>query len=951
MNKLVLFLLLFVPLVLFAQKGKIVGTVTDARTGEPLIGANVIIEGTLLGTATDFDGNILILNVGPGTYNLRATYVGYQDLVIEKIRVSVNLTTEINFQLQEEALQTDAIVVVAERPLVNKNVTNSNSIISAEDIEKLPVRGVNAIVSQQAGIVNQAGNLYVRGSRLDAVAFYMDGVLVNDAIFGGAATNAITNAIEEIQFQAGGYSAEYSSANGGIITTNTKVGGENYNINVELITDNFANVGTKYLGGYSYGQSEYVLTVGGPIIPSSKNLRFFVAANNQFERSPQRFYIGIDEKGVYDPALASSGLADTFDVYYPEGYRVMDHQNTYNVQGNITWDINPLTFRFNGSWAYSEGRNGVNVLNYNRRDRAAANERETITGALKLTHVLSRNAFYDISVNYFDDYNIPGMDAFFEHNVTAYGDSIINAQTGVLLDGDSDLPTDLTAYGVNYERRNRAWNGYTKRKQTAWGGNANFLYQMGKHNEIKIGGEYRRTTVRQYALPNPVGIASLARSVADRDIRDVYARLDNYGYDVYGNLSDEASVAPRHPVFAGIYIQDKLEFADLIINAGLRWDYYLTDTQEFVDPNNIEFDEDDRIAPSSLKDMDAFTQLSPRLGFSFPVTEKTIFHAQYGKFYQQSRLRDIYRGYDVVANDIKGGFAIGNPVGFGVKPERTTSYELGFKQQLGNNFAFDITLFYKDIKDQVQQRSIYADEDATHLQYYAWVNGDFETVKGFEVKMDLRRISRVAGSIDYTFSDALGTGSNPSSSFRSIWQSPTSTPFFPQQIAPVTFNQTHRGSIILDYRFAPNDGGPVLQRLGLNMLFQFTSGFNYTRWEGYGNARTPLESLNFSSTPWTYRMDLKLDKSFMAGPLDLNVYIWITNVFNTQNVVQVFNTSGDGYDDGWLASATGETRGDGYALYGEDKRALFQRLYLNSIYDATNFDPPRQIRLGFRLNY
>jgi outer membrane receptor protein involved in Fe transport len=950
MNKLTLFLLLFIPLVLFAQKGKIVGTVTDARTGEPLIGANVIIEGTLLGTATDFDGNILILNVGPGTYNLRGTYVGYQDLVIENIRVSVNLTTEVNFQLQEEALSTDAIIVIAERPLINKNVTNSNNIISAEDIENLPIRGVTAIVSQQAGIVNQGGNLYVRGSRLDAVAFYMDGVLVNCAIFGGAATTAINNAIEEIQFQAGGYSAEYSGANGGIISTHTKVGGENYHINVELITDNFADVGTKYLGGYSYGQSEYVLTVGGPVVPSYKNLRFFVAANNQFERSPQRFYIGIDEKGVYDPTLAASGLADTFDVYYPEGYRVMDHQNTYKVQGNITWDINPLTFRFNGSWRYTEGRNGVGILDYNRRDRAGANEGETITAALKLTHVLSGNSFYDINVNYFDDFVIPGMDPIFKHNITAYGDSIENSKIGTLLDGDSDLPVDYSAYGQTFERRVRPWDQYEKRRQTAWGASANFLYQLGKHNELKVGAEYRRMTIRRYAM-RPVRIAGLARSVADRDPRDVYSRLDNYGYDVYGNLTDEGSEAPKYPVFAGFYIQDKIEFADLIINAGLRYDYYFTDDQEFVNPHNIEFDENDRIAASSLKDVDAFTQLSPRLGFSFPVTEKTIFHAQYGKFYQQSRLRDIYSGYDVVANNIKGGFAITSPVGFGLKPERTTQYELGFKQQLGNNFAFDLTLFYKDIKDQVQQRTVYADEDANHLQYYVWENGDFETVKGFEIKMDLRRVSRIAGSIDYTFSDALGTGSNPSSSFRSIWQSPTADPFFPQQIAPVDFNQTHRGSIILDYRFAPNDGGPILQRVGLNMLFQFTSGFNYTRWEGFGNARTPLESLNFSSTPWTYRLDMKLDKSFIIGPVDFNVYLWITNVLNTQNVVDVFNTSGDAYDDGFLATTTGQTRSDGYARYGEDKQALYEKIYRTAIYDATNFDPPRQIRLGLRLNY
>jgi outer membrane receptor protein involved in Fe transport len=439
--------------------------------------------------------------------------------------------------------------------------------------------------------------------------------------------------------------------------------------------------------------------------------------------------------------------------------------------------------------------------------------------------------------------------------------------------------------------------------------------------------------------------------VADGDPADIYSRVDNYGYDIYGNALDSGTNGPRYPIFGGFYIQDKIEFADLIINAGIRFDYYFTDSQEFADPNNVQFDENDRIDPASLVDVDPFTNWSPRLGFSFPVTEKTVFHAQWGKFYQQSRLRDVYQGYNLVADNIKGGFAINTPVGFGLKPEQTTQYELGFRQQLGGNFAFDLTLFYKDIKDQVQQRTVFADSDANHLQYYAWVNGDFETVKGFEVRMDLRRVARIAGSFDYTFSDAQGTGSNPSSSFRSIWQSPTADPFFPQQIAPVDFNQTHRGSVILDYRFGMGDGGPVLQRLGLNMLFQYSSGFNYTRWEGFGNARSPLESLNFSSSPWTFRMDLKLDKTFAVGPIDLNLYLWMTNVFNTQNVVQVFNTSGDAYDDGWLATEQGTTRTDGYARYGADKGALHEKLYRTLTYDETYFGIPRQIRLGLRIDY
>ena len=142
-----------------------------------------------------------------------------------------------------------------------------------------------------------------------------------------------------------------------------------------------------------------------------------------------------------------------------------------------------------------------------------------------------------------------------------------------------------------------------------------------------------------------------------------------------------------------------------------------------------------------------------------------------------------------------------------------------------------------------------------------------------------------------------------------------------------------------------------MQRSGLNMLFQYSSGFNYTRWEGFGNARSPLESLNFSSTPWTFRMDLKLDKTFAVGPIDLNLYLWMTNVFNTQNVVEVFNTSGDAYDDGWLATQQGTTRTDGYARYGADKGALHEKLYNTLTYDETYFGIPRQIRLGLRIDY
>ena len=949
---LILFLIISVPIVTLAQTGKLVGKVIDQQTGEPLIGANVIVEYTSLGAATDANGDFIILNVAPGAYSVKARFIGYREQIVENVRVSVNLTTEVNFALPTEEYGLEDIVIVAEKPLVDKNITNSTQIVSQEDIENLPVRGVNAIVSTQTGVVNQGGNLFIRGSRADAVAFYVDGVLVNNPVFGGAQTGVINNAVEEIQLQAGGYSAEFGGANGGIVSTQTRSGTETYNFTFEGITDNFVDVGEKFLGTYSYGYSEMVLTAGGPILPSYKKLKFFVAGSNTFQRSPAQFYEGMNFKGIFDP---QTGSQDTLDLYYPDGYLVNWMRNSYQIQGNLTLDANPFTVRINGNFVRTNRRNGVGKQGLAAFNSTGIGEDHTLSGSIKLTHVLSTKSFYDVIINGFDDFYVD-MDPYFRHNITLYGDSIANAKYGRTLDGDGNAPNNVNLYTFAFTGGDFANAGYRKQKTQSLGGKINFLYQLDKNHEFKTGAEFSYYTIRRYAPGSVFGIASQQISIKDGPYLDIYQRTDNYGYDVFGNKTDEGLLAARHPIFAAYYIQDKMEFSDLVLNVGFRLDYFDIDSKVFKDPGNVQFDPETGIDANSLEEVDPLLQVSPRIGISFPVTDRTVFHAQYGKFVQQSRLRDVYQGYNVMADNIQGGFAISQPVGFGLRPERTTSYEIGFRQQIGDVFAFDITGFYKDIKDQIQIRSIFAEEGANHRQYYAWVNGDFSTVKGLELQLDLRRYHRISMSFNYTFSDARGTGSNPSTAFRSIWQSPTATPFFPEQIAPLDFNQAHSGFMTLDYRFADEDGPEfmgthILENFGMNFLFSFTSGTNYTRWNGFGNSRVPDEPLNESSTPWTFQLDARIDKTVGLGPLDLNLYIWVINVLNTKNIVGIFNTSGDAYDDGWLSSDEGVSRVEGYRQFGEEYAQIYSDLYRALSYASGNFGTPRQIRLGIRLNY
>ena len=137
----------------------------------------------------------------------------------------------------------------------------------------------------------------------------------------------------------------------------------------------------------------------------------------------------------------------------------------------------------------------------------------------------------------------------------------------------------------------------------------------------------------------------------------------------------------------------------------------------------------------------------------------------------------------------------------------------------------------------------------------------------------------------------------------------------------------------------------------MNFLVNFGSGFNFTRWDGYGNARIPNEPLNTSTTPWTFQVDARIDKTFNFGPFKANLYIWIMNLLNTQNVVSVFNNTGDAYDDGYLTDPQGIAQIEGYRRFGDDKAQLYQDLYRALTYSAGYFGSPRQIKLGIRLNY
>jgi len=209
-KKIGLLLLLLLPLVLFAgTTGKIAGKVVDAKTGESIPGVNVFLENTVMGAATDIDGNYFIIGIPPGEYTLVAGYIGYKDHRITKINVNVDKTSIINIDMQSTTLElAEAIEVTAERPLVRKDLTSTESTVDRQLLEMLPVENLSGVVNLQAGVVEG----HFRGGRFDEVLYMVNGVSVNDVYNGSNAIEIENNSIQEVNVISGTFNAEYGQA-------------------------------------------------------------------------------------------------------------------------------------------------------------------------------------------------------------------------------------------------------------------------------------------------------------------------------------------------------------------------------------------------------------------------------------------------------------------------------------------------------------------------------------------------------------------------------------------------------------------------------------------------------------------------------------------------------------------------------------------------------------------
>jgi outer membrane receptor protein involved in Fe transport len=275
--KIIILLLIGSFMLRAGNTGKIAGVAKDKQSGEPLIGANILVKGTNLGAATDQDGYFFILQVPPGAYDIEASYIGYHTITVTNIRVNVDLTTRVNIEMESQAIEGPTIIVEAEQSLIQKDITSTRRTTTREEILTTPgLEQTMDVFKLQGGTFlnpggqsipgGETGNLevrdeslqdvHVRGGRGGEILYMVDGVPVTHPIYGGRnVLNLNLVDVEQVELLTGAFNAEYGQAQSGVVNITTRTGSDRFTGGIEYKTDelvgeSFNNQYTSfYLGG------------------------------------------------------------------------------------------------------------------------------------------------------------------------------------------------------------------------------------------------------------------------------------------------------------------------------------------------------------------------------------------------------------------------------------------------------------------------------------------------------------------------------------------------------------------------------------------------------------------------------------------------------------------------------------------------------------------------------
>lgn len=1008
--------LLFVPAAA-AQDGKVTGTVSDRATGEALPGATVVIEGTTRGSATDANGSFLILNIQPGVYTVRASFVGYGAVTVQEVEVNSGFTTIVDFQLLE-GIELEEFVVLGER-LIRQDEVSSTTVMRGEEIQALPVDNFQDAISLAGGVVESQGGqdqgIHVRGGRTSEIAYVVDGVQVQDPLSGSlGGFDVARQSIDELQVLTGGFSAKYGKAMSGIILVNTPAGGNAYHGTLRVQTDGLSMEGIGQGGpslNYSrpssndWGTRKLEATVSGPLL--GDRVTFFVNADRldsdsylseftgpvrpavlswsslaglSFLRTGSTSFLDVNGQDV-DVDLEALGIEegvtitdDMIEQLRDAGVDVdnqakaavsdyeQDHQlGLYDDRTRLVANLgvkvsDDIDARLGYKLTRREWRSydhGFKALpQYNDKTQRAI---DVFSG--QITHRLASNMFYELRASYssnryyeflydeekqngnpwrfgrlFSPYSVDGAfdtgglsdaEGGNNYDFLGYSETGIYIDYPYLLTGDMDQPfqlsrnLDLDGDGtVDYRQGDRLTDelvqelkdlyatlsdeevenlglskglipvlappterDYEERNIKDFQIGLDFTVQVNDQNMIQAGMEFRQLNLFRYQLfANTLWDGSFDPTDPSSDVK-THNPADEFYIDV-------------SPFEMAMFIEDKIEFGDLVLRPGLRLDVLDPDMATLADygqstvvsrpsqPN----DDRPETRQASVK-----YRVSPRFGIAFPLTDRARLSFNYGQFLQYPEYNRLYESYrtaswvpgsgyvplDEFGFDLGFETFVGNP---DIEPEKTVFYQVDGEFLVNESFKIGASLFYKDIYDYVAVSRVLS----TGGQFL-WVmdNLDYANSRGFEIRAEQRLEEHFGFAASYTYAISVGNADDYAGRFDDWYSNSVNGTIPAKKSEPLDWDQPHTLGFSVTGKYAGLSG---------SLLGRFGSGLPYTPTTTRG---LPLGPKNSARRPWTGSIDARVQYRF-----DLPRYGWITpffevtNLLDRKNVLAVYSDTG-----------------------------------------------------------
>lgn len=829
----------FVSIAPAGQTGKIAGTVIDEDTGEPLMAVNIIVEATTFGAATDMEGYYAILNLPPGTYTVFASMIGYRTTRFTDVKVSVDRTTRIDFKLASSVVDLgDEITVVAERPLIQKDLTASASSVSAEEITAMPVESFQDILKLQAGIVKDSGgDIHIRGGRASEIAYMVDGVSVSDPFSGKLAVEVDQGAIQELKVISGTFNAEYGQVMSGIVEIVTKDPDQTFKLGATLYAGDYLSsrddlfLHIDEINPLSLNNAQIYAT--GPFPLLAKKLSYYISVrrlyNNGWLYGKRRFNPSDSSDFQNANAIYMEHTGD--DSYVP-----MNESTQFYANAKLVYTVSPgikMSYNFLGDmsvWNYYD-----HLYKYNPDGNVSARD-HGYTHIINWNHTLSSKTFYTLKLNRYNyDYK---SYLYKDLHDTRY----VNPE---LLRNREDAYSFLTG-GTNM--------AHFYRNTTVNLAKLDITSQVTKIHQLKAGLEFK---YNELYLENRTAY---------------YKGLEGGG--IYSAESFfNAGEYTHNPFEAVAYIQDKIELAWMTLNAGLRYDYFNSNHDvpvDFRDPDNSYTRKKTGFVKSESKH-----QLSPRLGIAFPISATGVVHISYGHFFQLPPYEYLYKNPRFAVAPGGLNTLMGNA---DLDPQSTVIYEVGYQQSFMDQIGIDLTGFYKDARNllgtEIHETYILGD------RYARYINLDYGNIQGITVALNKRATARdhLTISFDYTYQVAEGNASDPNHQFYNNQADPPKKSNI--QVVPLNWDQRHTLNVSASF------DDP--RYLGIGIIGQFQSGLPYT--PAIQSQETTFE--NSGRKPFSYNVDLRFFKDFRLGKIDYTAFIKIYNLFDRDNEINVYDDTG-----------------------------------------------------------